>query len=139
MLDRRNLETRADAIPRMRLNNQLLAELHISEVGGQPVASNSRKVLLHHMSGDEAEFSTTLRFPVHDRYRLTFSLQLGRKHQWITGRIVSRVKQKHLYLYELQIIERSIPRTEWLKELNDWKLRHQPALPAHKVHYLYRN
>ncbi|SDS29778.1 hypothetical protein SAMN05444162_1174 [Paenibacillaceae bacterium GAS479] len=139
MVERRNMENRADAIPRLRLNHQLLADLHISQVRGEAVESGSRKVLLQHMSTDELEFSTTLRFPVHDQYRLDFNLRLGRKYVQLSGIVTSRTKQNYLYVYELRIIELSIPRTEWMKELNEWTLRHQPTLPTHKVHYLYRN
>ncbi|OXM13700.1 hypothetical protein [Paenibacillus herberti] len=135
----RNTETRADAIPRVRLNRQLLADLHISQVRGEAVVSSSRKVLLHHMSTDGLEFSTTLRFPVDEQYRLTFSVQMGRKIVQLSGIVTSRAKQNYLYEYDLRILDRSISRTEWIKELNEWILRHRPSLPEHKVHYAYRN
>lgn len=91
------------------------------------------------MNANELEFSTTLRFPVSDRYRLSFRLKLGEKSIILEGIVASRVKQGNLYLYELRIAGSSISRTDWIRGLNEWLLQHQPALPEHKVHYLYRN
>lgn len=139
MLLRRNMETSAGVISRTGNSRPLLAELAISQVGGEPVRSGVRKVLLIHMNANELEFSTTLRFPVNDRYRLSFQLKLGEKSIVLEGIVASRVKQGNLYLYELRIAGSSISRTDWIRELNEWLLRHQPALPEHKVHYLYRN
>ncbi|SIR56185.1 hypothetical protein SAMN05880570_4229 [Paenibacillus sp. RU4T] len=138
MVVRRNLEPGSDILSQARMGRKLLGDIRISEVRGRAVQSRSRKVLLHTMSPDRMEFSTTLLFPVQNGYRLTLTLMLNRQMYLITGTVGSRAKSGNLYHYELDITGRSVSRLEWIRGLNDWLLRGQPARHPYKVHYIYR-
>ncbi|MGU3473435.1 hypothetical protein ACLBWT_20080 [Paenibacillus sp. D51F] len=94
--------------------------------------------MLHTMSPDRIEFSTTLLFPVQNGYRLALTLMLNRQMYSITGTVGSRAKSGNLYHYELDITGRSVSRLEWIRELNEWLLRAQPGRHPYTAHYLYR-
>ncbi|MBO7747791.1 PilZ domain-containing protein [Paenibacillus sp. MWE-103] len=89
---------------RIRIWNDVKAEIAISDVKGNYVDSKASSALIQDISPTGARLLTHLRFPVNKDYHIRIMITIGEWEFNLTGQIVWRRKDENLYMYGCEFV-----------------------------------
>lgn len=136
------MQEREIALHRQWIRKNLLgtvdAQLRVKALGGRPVRTNARKVLLTDLSPAGLRFQTTLWLPPQESWTVALSFVLEEIPIEAVGRIARASEEdRQWWTYEVELLDDPVVRTLLTRLLNQRLKSRSPLL--YRMHSLYRH
>ncbi|WP_123041938.1 hypothetical protein [Cohnella candidum] len=121
---------------RMNVLDAIDAEMRIEALGGRPVKTNTRKVLLMDLSPDSLRFKTTLWMPPHEEWTVLLSFRMEGVLLEVAGKIIQADGEDQWWTYEVELERDPVKRIVLMRVLNRRLQSRAPLL--YRMHEAYR-